>query len=54
MQRAVAVFCFLVRLYNVDEGRYQAALGKLAATRLTTTKLHEYFYSDFMLCCCSQ
>lgn len=59
VQRAVAVFTFLVRLYNVDEGRYREALRKLDLTlvrgeRLSTMKLHEYFYQDFMFSCCSE
>ena len=55
----MALFCFLTRLYNVDEARYQEALGRLRDIQvdremLSPKKLHEFYYRDFMLCCCSE
>ena len=53
----IALFVFLVRLYDVREEGFQDALLLLSRTRvngqrLTLEYLHDLFYQSFMESCC--
>ena len=53
----IALFVFLVRLYDVREEGFQDGLLLLSGTRvngqrLTLEYLHKLFYENFMKSCC--
>ena len=58
-KRAVALICFLVRIYNVEEHLYLEGRERVSNIRIggasgSFEKLHDLFYQDFMMSCCSE
>ena len=58
-KRAVALICFLVRIYNVEEHLYVEGRERVSSIRIggaagSFEKLHDLFYQDFMMSCCSE
>ena len=55
----IALFTFLVRLYDVREEGFQDGLlllsgSRLDGQRLSLERLHDLFYESFMESCCSE
>ena len=48
VQRALAVYSFLIRLYNLPEDEFQVVLQELEVRGLTLEGLHDTFYLEFM------